>query len=39
MKWLKKKKYQTMKEAKKVGMIENTSEWEKRWKNGGGEEE
>ena len=39
MKWLKKKKYQTMKEAKKVGMIENTSEWEKRWKDGGGEEE
>ena len=28
-----------MKEAKKVGMIENTSEWEKRWKNDRGEEE
>ena len=39
MKWLKKKKYHTMKEAKKVGMIENTSEWEKRWKNDRGEEE
>mmetsp|Transcript_19233 Transcript_19233/g.30082 ORF Transcript_19233/g.30082 Transcript_19233/m.30082 type:complete len:627 (-) Transcript_19233:328-2208(-) len=39
LKWLKRKKYETMKEAKKVGMIEKTDEWEKRWrkKSGGGE--
>jgi glucuronyl/N-acetylglucosaminyl transferase EXT2 len=33
LKWLKGKKYETMKEAKKVGMIENTEEWEERWKS------
>jgi hypothetical protein len=36
---LKGKKYETMKEAKKVGMIENTDEWEERWKSGGRDEE
>jgi hypothetical protein len=39
LKWLKGKKYETMKEAKKVGMIENTDEWEERWKSGGRDEE
>eukprot|EP00985_Skeletonema_marinoi_P008750 scaffold3995_cov149-Skeletonema_marinoi.AAC.2 len=34
LKWLKRKKYVTMKEAKKVGMIEKTEEWEKRWRSG-----
>uniref|UniRef100_A0A7S2LXX7 Glycosyl transferase 64 domain-containing protein n=1 Tax=Skeletonema marinoi TaxID=267567 RepID=A0A7S2LXX7_9STRA len=34
LKWLKRKKYATMKEAKKVGMIEKTEEWEKRWRSG-----
>ena len=33
LKWLQGKKYQTMKEAKKKGMIENTDEWEERWNN------
>ena len=34
VKWLKKKKYQTEKEARKVGMIEKTVEWKERWKRG-----
>ena len=36
-KWLNRKKYDTMKEAKKVGMIEKTVEWERRWKESGEE--
>ena len=37
LKWLMRKKTETMKEAKKVGMIEKTEEWEERWKSGGDE--
>jgi len=37
LKWLTRKKTETMKEAKKVGMIEKTEEWEERWKSGGDE--
>jgi hypothetical protein len=31
------KKSETMNEAKKVGMIEKTEEWEERWESGGDE--